>query len=65
MPDLSGKIVVATGASKGIGAEIVRSLGSAGTSVAAQYATDREGSEAAVPDGGGCDNGAGRDDIHD
>lgn len=48
MSDLTGKTVVVTGASKGIGASIVRSLGPTGANVVAHYASDRSGAEQAV-----------------
>ena len=48
MTDLTGKIVVVTGASKGIGAAIVKSLSTTGASVVAHYASDRAGAEDAV-----------------
>ena len=41
--DLSGKTILVTGASKGIGAEIVRTLGDAGAHVIAHYRSDRSG----------------------
>lgn len=50
---LTGKTVLVTGASKGIGAEIARHVGAAGAHVIAHYGKDREGAEAAtraVPD---------------
>jgi NAD(P)-dependent dehydrogenase (short-subunit alcohol dehydrogenase family) len=43
MTDLSGKTVLVTGASKGIGAAIAASLGQAGASVIAAYNSDHEG----------------------
>lgn len=48
MHDLSGKTVLLTGASKGIGAATARALGRAGASLVAHYGTDRAGAEAAV-----------------
>ena len=43
MHDLSDKIVLVTGASKGIGAAIVKRLGKAGASIVAQYSSDESG----------------------
>ncbi|MGI9413914.1 MAG: SDR family NAD(P)-dependent oxidoreductase, partial [Hyphomicrobiales bacterium] len=54
MYDLSGKTVMVTGASKGIGAEIASALGAAGAHVIAHYGADRAGAEQAteaIPDG--------------
>ena len=50
MQNLTGKCVLVTGASKGIGAEIARQVGAAGAHVVAHYGGDREGAEAAVAD---------------
>lgn len=47
MNDLSGRTVLVTGASKGIGAAIVRHIGAAGAHVIAHYGTDRAGAEEA------------------
>ena len=41
--DLSGKTILVTGASKGIGAEIARTLGDTGAHVIAHYRSDRGG----------------------
>jgi NAD(P)-dependent dehydrogenase (short-subunit alcohol dehydrogenase family) len=52
MSDLSGKTILVTGASKGIGAATVRRLGAAGAAVIAHYGSDRPGAEdatAAIP----------------
>jgi NAD(P)-dependent dehydrogenase (short-subunit alcohol dehydrogenase family) len=46
--DLSGKHILVTGTSKGIGAEIARAMLAAGATVAAHYGHDRSGAEAAV-----------------
>ncbi len=46
--DLQGKNILVTGGSKGIGAEIVRSLGAAGASVIVHYGGDRAGAESAA-----------------
>ena len=48
MTDLSGRIILVTGASSGIGFETVRLLGAAGAHVIAQWRSDREGAEAAT-----------------
>jgi 3-oxoacyl-[acyl-carrier protein] reductase len=43
MANLSGKVAVVTGASKGIGAGIAKRLAEAGAAVVVNYASDREG----------------------
>jgi NAD(P)-dependent dehydrogenase (short-subunit alcohol dehydrogenase family) len=48
MLDLTGKTVLLTGASKGIGAATARILGDAGAHLVAHYDTDRSGAEAAT-----------------
>jgi len=48
MADLSGKTVVVTGASKGIGAATASAMLAAGARVVAHYGADRAGAEAAV-----------------
>ena len=48
MFDLSGKTILVTGASKGIGASIVDVLGRQGANVIAHYGSDRAGAEAAT-----------------
>lgn len=50
MTNLSGKVVAVTGASKGIGFEIVRALGRCGASVIAHYCSDENGARRAVAD---------------
>ena len=50
MGKLSGRVAVVTGASKGIGAGIARSLGEAGAAVVVNYASDRAGAERVVAD---------------
>ena len=57
MGSLTGKTVVATGTSKGIGAAIASALVAAGARVIAHYRADRAGAEAAVAGGG---SGTGR-----
>ena len=47
MSDLKGNV---TGASKGIGAGIAKNLAAAGTAVAVNYASSREGAERVVAD---------------
>jgi 3-oxoacyl-[acyl-carrier protein] reductase len=48
MAQLSGKIAVVTGASKGIGAGIAKGLAAAGASVVVNYASSKDGAEAVV-----------------
>src|SRR5712672_4300185 len=50
MSDLSGKVAIVTGASKGIGAGIAKALGAAGASVVVNYAGDKAGADKAVAD---------------
>jgi 3-oxoacyl-[acyl-carrier protein] reductase len=48
MGELTGKVAVVTGASKGIGAGIAKRFGAAGASVVVNYASNREGADKVV-----------------
>jgi 3-oxoacyl-[acyl-carrier protein] reductase len=50
MTQLSNKVAVVTGASKGIGAGIAKALAKAGAQVVVNYARDRDGAEKVVAD---------------
>ena len=48
MSELTGKVAVVTGASKGIGAGIAKGLAAAGAAVVVNYASSKEGAERVV-----------------
>jgi 3-oxoacyl-[acyl-carrier protein] reductase len=48
MSELTGKVAIVTGASKGIGAAIAKALGGAGAAVVVNFASSKEGAERVV-----------------
>jgi 3-oxoacyl-[acyl-carrier protein] reductase len=48
MGELTGKVAIVTGASKGIGAGIAKALGKAGAAVAVNYASSKDGADRVV-----------------
>ena len=48
MSELTGKVAIVTGASKGIGAAIAKGLGAAGAAVVVNYASSKEGAQRVV-----------------
>ena len=48
MSELTGKVAIVTGASKGIGAGIAKGLAAAGAAVVVNYASSKEGAERVV-----------------
>jgi 3-oxoacyl-[acyl-carrier protein] reductase len=50
MSDLKGKVAVVTGASKGIGAAIAKSLSAAGAAVVVNYSSSKDGADRVVAD---------------
>jgi 3-oxoacyl-[acyl-carrier protein] reductase len=50
MGELTGKVAIVTGASKGIGAAIAKGLGAAGAAVVVNYASSRAGADRVVGD---------------
>jgi 3-oxoacyl-[acyl-carrier protein] reductase len=50
MNELTGKVAIVTGASKGIGAAIAKGLGAAGAAVVVNYASSKDGADRVVKD---------------
>jgi 3-oxoacyl-[acyl-carrier protein] reductase len=50
MGQLTGKVAIVTGASKGIGAGIAKGLAAAGATVVVNYASSKEGADRVVAD---------------
>ena len=50
MSDLNGKVAVVTGASKGIGAAIAKTLSAAGAAVVVNYSASKEDADRVVAD---------------